>query len=99
MLKTAQSKSLHTLDAQTSESATTSTDVTYWRPAIPLPLYVGFGLRKCQCFCGKRFKDRKAYEAHYLYAAVWEGQSNYIVRITPAPTAVSTINVKEEVTK
>lgn len=36
-----------------------------WVPAIPLPLFVGFGLRKSRCDCGRTFKDQEAYRAHY----------------------------------
>lgn len=40
-----------------------------WVPAIPLPMYVGLGpLRRCRCYCGKKFKHEQAYRDHWVYA-------------------------------
>lgn len=52
--------------------------VQVWRPSVPHPLYVGFGLRKAQCGCGQKFKSKQAYDEHYIYYAVWQNESGYI---------------------
>lgn len=49
-----------------------------WRPSIPMPYYVGLGLKKSRCACGQVFKTDQAYKAHYIYQAVWENESGYI---------------------
>lgn len=36
-----------------------------WQPAVPLPLFVGYRLRKCLCDCGARFRNRALYDAHW----------------------------------
>jgi hypothetical protein len=36
-----------------------------WVPVVPVPLYVGFRLRRTQCKCGRRFKTMEHYEGHY----------------------------------
>jgi hypothetical protein len=55
--------------------------VQVWRPAIPYPLFVGFGLRKAKCECGRTFKSKQAYDEHYIYQAVWQNESGYIPKI------------------
>lgn len=52
-----------------------------WRPAMSMPLFVGFGLKKAQCGCGRTFKDIEDYNAHYIYKAVWENESGYLNRV------------------
>ena len=49
-----------------------------WRPSVPLPLFVGFGLKRAQCVCGQKFKTQQAYKEHYIYHAVWQDESGYI---------------------
>jgi hypothetical protein len=41
-----------------------------WLPAIPEPLYVGWGLRHCRCECGEVRKTRLSYQEHYALAHV-----------------------------
>jgi hypothetical protein len=50
-----------------------------WRPAMAYPFFVGFGLKKSKCGCGRVFKSQEDFEAHYLYKAVWENESGYII--------------------
>jgi hypothetical protein len=52
-----------------------------WRPAIAYPFFVGYGLRKAKCGCGRTFKKLEDYEAHYVYMAVWQNESGYIPKI------------------
>jgi hypothetical protein len=52
--------------------------VQIWRPSIPMPLYVGFGLKKARCECGQTFKTEQAYKEHFIYFAVWQNESGYI---------------------
>lgn len=49
-----------------------------WRPALAYPFFVGFGLRKAKCGCGRTFKLEQDYYAHYLYHAIWLHESNYL---------------------
>lgn len=39
-------------------------------PAIPLPLFVGWKLRKCRCDCGDVFRSQLRYREHYAYAHI-----------------------------
>lgn len=39
-----------------------------WSESIPEPLWVGWRLRKAKCICGKKFKQKMAYQLHYRYA-------------------------------
>lgn len=41
-----------------------------WVPAIPEPLFVGFGLRKCRCDCGEVRRSRLSYREHYALAHI-----------------------------
>jgi hypothetical protein len=49
-----------------------------WRPIMAHPLYVGFGLKKAKCGCGRVFKNVDDFYAHYLYMAVWKGESTVL---------------------
>lgn len=49
-----------------------------WRPSMAYPLFVGFGLRKAKCGCGRVFKNVEDFYAHYLYKAIWEGESTML---------------------
>lgn len=63
-----------------------------WRPSIAMPYFVGFGLRKARCGCGRVFKNIEDFEAHYLYQAIWKLES------TVLPTAWEDFapNLKED---
>lgn len=52
-----------------------------YRPVVAHPYYVGFGLRKAKCDCGRIFKNREDFEAHYIYKAVWENESGYLNKV------------------
>lgn len=41
-----------------------------WVPAIPLPLFVGFRLRKCRCECGQTFPNKLRYREHFALAHI-----------------------------
>lgn len=41
-----------------------------YRPAIPLPMFVGRRLKKHRCDCGDVFKTMLAYREHYAYAHI-----------------------------
>lgn len=49
-----------------------------WRPTLAWPYFVGFGLRKARCGCGRKFKTIDDYYAHYLYMAIWKGESSVL---------------------
>ena len=49
-------------------SAQTQNSRGEWVPAIPLPLYVRWGRK--QCDCGRKFRTMDAYNGHYAYAHV-----------------------------
>lgn len=49
-----------------------------WRPTIAYPYFVGFALRKAKCGCGRVFKDVDDFYAHYLFKAIWEGESTVV---------------------
>lgn len=51
-------------------------DSSGWRPSIAMPYFVGFGLKKSKCGCGRVFKSQEDFEAHYLYMAIWKNESN-----------------------
>lgn len=70
----------HKFDNQVQEGVHLQ-GVQIWRPAIPYPLWVGFGLRKAQCECGQRFKSKQAYDEHFVYWAVWQNESGYIPQL------------------
>lgn len=36
-----------------------------WIPAMPIPLFVGWRLKRCQCVCGRKFPDLEEYRGHY----------------------------------
>lgn len=44
-----------------------SFDREVWRPAIASPMFVGWGLKKAKCGCGKVFKDLQSYLEHLVY--------------------------------
>lgn len=64
-----------------------------WRPAIAMPYFIGFGLKKARCKCGRKFKNQEEFEAHYLYMAVWKGES------TVLPVEWKDLNKKTEEAK
>lgn len=41
-----------------------------WVPAIPTPLFVGRGLKRARCDCGRVFGDDEAYRGHYALVHV-----------------------------
>ena len=49
-----------------------------WRPTMAMPFFVGFGLKKAKCGCGRVFKDVDDFYAHYLYKAIWLGESKIL---------------------
>jgi hypothetical protein len=49
-----------------------------WRPAMAYPYFVGFGLKKAKCGCGRVFKNVEDFYAHYLYQAIWLGESTVV---------------------
>ncbi len=51
-----------------------------WRPSMAYPYFVGFGLKKAKCGCGRVFKNVTDFYAHYLYMAIWELES-YVVPV------------------
>lgn len=74
------SKFKHTFDDSTQESFEAN-GVSGWRPAIAMPYFVGFGLKKSKCRCGRVFKTEEDFKAHYIYRAVWENESGWIPKI------------------
>lgn len=52
-----------------------------WRPSLAYPFFVGFGLKKPKCGCGRIFKNLEDYHAHYIYKAVWKNESGYLNRV------------------
>jgi hypothetical protein len=70
----------HTFAEDVQESFETN-GVGGWRPAIAYPLFVGIGMRKPKCGCGRVFKNREDYDAHYIYMAVWKNESDYIPKL------------------
>ena len=73
-----------------------------WRPSMAYPLFVGFGLKKAKCGCGRVFKKVEDFYAHYLYQAVWNLESTMLPSEWKDFTATSEsapthINHKEEV--
>lgn len=49
-----------------------------WRPSMAYPLFVGFGLKKAKCGCGRVFKNLDDFYAHYLYQAIWKLESKVV---------------------
>lgn len=49
-----------------------------WRPSMAYPFFVGFGLRKAKCGCGRKFNSLDDFQAHYFYQAVWKLESSYL---------------------
>lgn len=70
-------KMIHTFAEGVEEQAKLASG-SVWRPPVPMPFYVGFGLKKSKCVCGKVFKDEQQYREHYIYYAVWQNESGYI---------------------
>ena len=68
------SKYIHELSNENSAGINTHGH-TLWQPAMAMPYFVGFGLRKSRCGCGQVFKTREEFEAHYFYQAVYKGES------------------------
>lgn len=68
---------IHTLDNENQEGVYLQ-GVQVWRPAVAMPYFVGWGLKKAECGCGRIFKDEQAFKEHYIYQAVWENESGYI---------------------
>lgn len=52
-------------NVEIDKSITTQNRRGEWVPAIPEPLFVGLGLRRCRCDCGRTFRDRETYRGHY----------------------------------
>lgn len=44
-----------------------------WVPVIPLPYFYGFALRRCECNCGKKFRNMQRYSEHYSYEHLVKG--------------------------
>lgn len=81
----------HTFNDEISESFEAN-GVRGWRPSIAYPYFVGWGLKKAKCDCGRVFKNIEDFRAHYVYKAVWENESNYIPKLlvdTSVNTAVN----------
>lgn len=70
----------HKFDSNISEGVHLH-GVQVWRPSVAEPMWVGFGLRKAKCECGRVFKDRETYRNHFIYEAVWEDESGYIPQL------------------
>lgn len=79
----------HTFDDNVQEGVHLQ-GVQVWRPSIAHPLYVGLGLRKAQCGCGRKFKNKEDFDAHYIYMAVWENESGYIPKLLKDAKEVGT---------
>ena len=43
-----------------------------WRPAIPMPLFIGWFGRN-QCVCGKKFRKVQKYREHYAVVHILIG--------------------------
>lgn len=48
----------------------TQNDRGEWVPAIPLPLFVGWRLRKSRCSCGQTFRNQHRYREHFALAHI-----------------------------
>ena len=55
--------------------------------AIPYPYFVGWGLRKAKCECGKKFKNIDLYNQHYrdfhTDGKIYERTPQGYVEVTP----------------
>lgn len=58
-----------------------------WRPSVAYP-FIGGLWRPYRCACGKRFWNMTEYQAHYIYQAVWENESDYIPNLLAPPNHI-----------